>query len=185
MKTKINQLNKRRIAGLAVCCAAVSFFAPGATQAAPEETLNPETVAAVEKFMATMKVKESMGPALEGVKKMQMAMLNQQGLSEEQKIATGKIMEASMGEVEKLMSWENIGSMLVRVYAQVFTTEEVNDLNKLFETPAGQVYVNKQTELQLATMQEMQKIMTDIMPKIQAKTKEAVKQALEQEAQKK
>ncbi|MCF6312457.1 MAG: DUF2059 domain-containing protein [Verrucomicrobiales bacterium] len=176
---------KNRISGLAVCFATVLLFSLVSTQAAPEEALNPETVAAVEKFMTTMKVKENMAPALEGVKNMQMAMLDQQGLSEEEKISAKKIMEVSMGEVEKMLSWENIGAMMVRVYAKVFTTEEVNDLIKLFETPAGQVYVNKQMELQQASMQEMQKIMIDIMPKIQAKTKEAVKQAMEQEAEKK
>lgn len=185
MKTNINQSMKGLVSALAICCATVFLFGPATTQAAPEQALNPETVAAVEKFMVTMKVEENMAPILESVKKMQNSMLDQQQLSDKQKAIAKKSMAASMSEVEKMMSWDNIGAMLVRVYAKVFTTEEVNDLIKLFESPAGQVYVNKQSELQQASMQEMQKIMMDIMPKIQAKAKEAVKKALEEDAQNK
>lgn len=188
MKTNINQsMNglKKQLSGLAICCATVFCVGLAPMQAAPDEKLNPETVAAVEKFMVTMKVRESMKPALAGVKKMQDAMIEQQQISDEQKAATRKLIAASMGEIEEMMSWDSIGPVFVRAYAKVFTTEEINGLIKLFETPAGQVFVNKQIALQQATMKEMQTIMMEIMPKIQAKTKEAIEKALEEDAQNK
>ena len=121
------------------------------------------------------------GPALEGVKKMQGAMLDQQQLSEEEKASAKEIMAASMKEVEKAMSWGNIETIMVNAYAEVFTTKELTDLNALFLSPAGQTFVEKQPELQAATMKEMQSIMMDLMPKIQKRTEEAIERVKNQQ----
>ena len=171
----------RAIAAVAITCASVFIFTSLPAKAAPADAPNPETLAAAKKLLATMKVKESMEPVLTGMRKMQDAMIDKQQLTPEQKTAAREVMKASMGEIEKVLSWDSIGTLMARVYAKVFTTEEVNDLITLFESPAGQVFVKKQVELQMATMQEMQKIMVDLMPKIQEQTKAAIERAKAQE----
>ena len=146
--------------------------------AAPEEVkIDPEVAAAAKTLMATMKVEEGMGPALEGVKNMQNAMLEQQGLSEDEIASAKEIMAVSMEETEKALAWENLEGLMVRAYASVFTKAEIDGLIALFETPAGQAYIAKQGQLQAATMREMQTVMMDLMPKIQEKTAAAIKRA--------
>ena len=63
----------------AVACAACVL---SAAIAAPEETepLDPETVAAVKTLMKTLQVEKQMGPVMEGMKKMQDSMIEQQEL---------------------------------------------------------------------------------------------------------
>ena len=166
----MKKLTTRLIA--VVACAA---FALTVAVAAPDEKKpDPETAAAVKDLMTTLKVQEQMGPVLSGIKQMQMAMLDQQQLSDDEKKAARELMSASMDEVESVLDWKNLEGVMVRAYASVFTTEEVKALNEMFLTPAGQTFVEKQPELQAATMGEMQTIMAELMPRIQKKTQEAI-----------
>lgn len=178
---KTNTLRK-----LAFSCLAALTLSSLPAMAAPEEVkIDPEVAAAAKTLMATMKVEEGMGPALEGVKNMQNAMLEQQGLSEDE-IATAKeIMAVSMEETEKALAWENLEGLMVRAYASVFTKAEIDGLIGMFETPEGQAYIAKQGQLQAATMREMQTIMMDLMPKIQEKTTAAIERAKNKKKNKK
>ena len=91
--------------------------------------------------------------------------------------AGGVKLAASMDEVESALSWENLEGVMVRAYASVFTRAEVENLNQMFQSPAGQAYVAKQSDLQAATMREMETIMIDLMPRIQKKTQAAIERA--------
>ena len=138
---------------------------------------DPEIAAAAKRLLTVMKVKEQMAPALDSVTQMQDAMLQQQGLTEEQKKIALETMEASLSEVRKVMAWETIEPMFVRIYSGIFTAAELNRLSDFFESADGQVFVEKQPAIQAATMAEMQKLMMQIMPAIQQKTQAAIEKA--------
>lgn len=138
---------------------------------------DPETAAAAKRLLAVMKIREQMAPALDNVVQMQDAILDQQGLTDDQKAAAKEIMETSMAETRKAMAWETIEPMFVRIYSGIFTAGELNSLSDFFEGPDGKVFVDKQPAVQAATMQEMQKLMMDIMPAIQEKTRAAIEKA--------
>ena len=179
MKSNTRTRFTRALQGSALTLAAAASFAlalPGQAQDAAAEP-SAETVAAAKQLLVTLEVKKTLEPALAGVKQMQSAMIEQQNLTPEQKDAAADIMAASMEEVEKLLAWDNLEAMMIRIYSKVFSAEEITALIKLFESPTGQAYVKKQPELQAATMMEMQKMMVDLIPTIQAKTQEAVERA--------
>lgn len=180
MKTPTGKFFASAAIAAAIGCAVLAQSSSPAL-AAPDDQATPaidaDTAAAAKALMDTMKVEQQMGPAFEGVKSMQNAMLDQQKLSPEQLKAAKDIMAVSMAETEKAMAWENIEGTMVRAYASVFTTEEIEGLIALFKSPAGQVFIAKQGQLQAATMREMQTIMMDLMPKIQQKTAEAIERA--------
>ena len=144
--------------------------------AASVESADPEAAAAARRLMEVLELEDQMGPMLGQVTQMQEAMFAQQNFSEQQKAATRQLMAVSMAEVEKAMAWENLEKMMVKVYAGVFTREELDDLTALFETPAGQCFVEKQPKLQAAMMAEMQVLMMRLMPDIQQKTRQAMQQ---------
>jgi hypothetical protein len=166
-----------------LACASIATLS--AFAAPEEESADPDTVAAAKALMATLKVEEQMGPSLAGVMNMQNSLLEQQNLSEEELKSAKEMMQVSMKEVEKALSWKNLEPIMVNAYTSVFTTAELEGLIELFETPAGQAYIAKQGELQAATMQEMQTIMGDLMPKIQQKVEAAIKRAKKKKANKK
>ena len=171
MKTK---LPSPRIIGIALIFALFALVNPGI---AVDETaeLDPETVEAAKRLMTTMKVKEQMAPSLEHVQSMQDSILDQQtNLTDEQKAVAKETARASMSEMMKVLAWENMEPMFIRVYASVFSADELNRLNEYFASKDGQVYVNKQPKLQAAMVAEMGKMMGAIMPKIQEKTQEAI-----------
>lgn len=160
-----------------IAAVAISLGLATQSRAQDQSTPNPELVTAVKQLLATLEVQKTLEPALAGIKKMQAAMLDQQNLSEEEKKAAAEIMAVSMEEVEKVLAWESMEAMMIRIYSAVFTAEEIKELITLFESPTGQAYIKKQPELQVATMQEMQKMMVSLMPQIQEKTKAAVERA--------
>lgn len=142
-----------------------------------ENEIDPEVSTAAKQLLETLEVRKSLEPALAGITQMQEALLNQQNLDDEQIKKAREIMAISMEEAEKALEWENLEGMFVRIYSKVFSAEEINELIKLFESPTGKAYIKKQPELQAATMQEMQTLMLELMPKIQEKTKEAIERA--------
>ena len=152
----------------------VCLLTVAAQHSAFSADLDPAAVAAAKKMMSVMEIQKQMAPAMEGMKQMQNAMLDQQGLSDEQKAQALELMEASTAEVEKILNWENLEPMLVRVYVSTFSADEMNRLSAFFESPDGRVFVEKQPQLQAAMMMEMQKLMTTLMPKIQKSTQEAI-----------
>lgn len=149
--------------------------------AADEEKEAP-TESAAKRLMKVMQVEKQMAPMWENMKGMQDAMLDQQNLTNDEKEQAREIMAASMEEVEKALSWENLEPMMVRVYAATFTAEEMDKMSDFFESPDGQTYVEKQPNLQQAMMTEMQTLMTDLMPKIQQRTQEAIERIQSGEA---
>ncbi|MFK5923800.1 MAG: DUF2059 domain-containing protein [Verrucomicrobiota bacterium] len=161
------------------------LFGRGWVNAAPGEEPDPETIAAVEKFMRVMKVKEGLDPTIKSMEKMRDSLIDQEEISDEEKREAKREAEKLSGDIVKMMTWDHIGPSLVRVYAKVFTTQEVNGLIELFESPAGQVYVEKQEELRWATMEEMQKVVLELMPKLKKKVKEAVGKVEKESAEKK
>lgn len=165
MKTRI----KKSLITLTACLLTVA-----AQHSAFSADPDPAAVEAAKKMMSVMEVQKQMAPAMEGMKQMQSAMLDQQGLSDEQKAQALELMEASTAEVDKILNWENMEPMLVRVYVSTFSADEMNRLSAFFESPDGRVFVEKQPQLQAAMMMEMQKLMTTLMPKIQKSTQEAI-----------
>lgn len=134
---------------------------------------DPERLAAADKLLRLFKVDENMGAAFDQVEKIQVSMLEQQQLDEEAKARAVAAMEESMSATREEFTWDKIGSMFVEIYAEVFTKEELDDLIKFYESPIGIKFIQKQPQLQAATMKRMQGMMTELMPKITEKVKAA------------
>lgn len=73
-----------------------------------------------------------------------------------------KVLKMMMEE----LSWKNIKDEYAKIYADVFTADEMKDLIKFYESPAGQAFVKKQPELTQRSMILTQQLMMKIMPKM-------------------
>ena len=98
------------------------------------------------------------------------------GLQAEQ---TKKMMDKMMDMFAEEMKWEKIKADYIELYAETFSTAELEDLVVFYRSPAGKALVAKQPELARKSMEMSQKSMVRLMPKIIAMTAEATKETVE------
>ncbi len=139
--------------------------------------VDPEHKAAADKLLRTLNIDENMKMAFRQMERMQEQMIARDAKSPEEKAKAETAMKAAMRSTEEEFSWDKIGPMFVDVYAEVFTKEELEQLTNFYESPIGQKFVEKQPQLQVATMKRMQALMKEIMPKIQSRVKTAMEEA--------
>ena len=85
-------------------------------------------------------------------------------MTPEAKAAFTKQMAKSMAAAKEAMSWDSIKPIFVKIYADNFDETELQGMIAFYNTPVGQKWIEKQPDIQAATMQAM----GQLMPKIQA-----------------
>lgn len=111
-----------------------------------------------------LNLQKMMDTAFDAMPKMQQQMMAGQKMTPEQQEKFNQQMQASMQTVKKELSWDTIKPMFVKIYADNFDEGELQGLIDFYKTPVGQAWIQKQPQVQAATMQAM----GQIMPKIQA-----------------
>jgi hypothetical protein len=66
------------------------------------------------------------------------------------------------------MSWDKIKEPMIKIYSQVYTKAEIDELNVFYQSPLGQKMIKKMPEVMQATMQVMQEFAQSMIPKMQA-----------------
>ena len=102
--------------------------------------------------------------AFDSMPKMQEQMFASQKMSPDQQAKFSKQMQASMDAAKKVMNWDSIKPIFVKIYADNFDEAELAGLIAFYKTPVGQKWIEKQPQIQAATVQAM----AQIMPKLQA-----------------
>ena len=85
----------------------------------------------------------------------------------------GKAMQDKMfALIESEMSWDKMRAEYAKLYADVFTPEEVKGLIAFYKSPSGQAFLDKQPILMQKTMEMAQKRIMNLTPKIQEMIKQ-------------
>lgn len=112
-----------------------------------------------------LNLQKTMDAAFDAMPKMmQQQMTASQKMTPEQQEAFNKQMQTSMQTVKKELSWDTIKPIFIKIYSDNFDEGELQGLIDFYKTPVGQAWIQKQPQVQAATMQAM----GQIMPKIQA-----------------
>ena len=120
-----------------------------------------------------LNMQKMMDSTFDAIPKMQQQMMGSQKMTPEQQDKFNKQMQTSMQSVKKLMGWDTIKPMFVKIYADNFDEGELRGLIDFYKTPVGQAWIQKQPQIQAATMQAM----SQIMPKIQAEMMKSLTQS--------
>ena len=64
-------------------------------------------------------------------------------------------------------SWDKMKADFIKLYADVYSEEELRGVIAFYKSPVGQKLLEKTPEMMKASMQLMQKKMMEIMPKVQ------------------
>lgn len=66
----------------------------------------------------------------------------------------------------KYFSWDVIGPEFVRIYTEVFSAEDLQRINKFYQSDSGRLMLDKQPALMGKTMEVMQKLNEKNLPKM-------------------
>ncbi len=162
----------KKILLLSLLCTCSFLFQTHAQDS--QNTPSPQSVALAEELMTLFQIDKSMEAALQQVTQMQAKMLDSQNLSAEAKARQQQVMKVVLEETQASFAWEKIKPTFIGIYAETFTPEELQGMIAFFKTPIGQKWIEKQPQLQAATMQKMQSLIMSMQPKMQ----EAIKRSL-------
>ncbi len=153
--------------------AAATMFAVGAHAA-------PPSTESIEKLMAVThveKMQEAMRPQVQAMMKamMDQAMKGQTVTAEQQKILDQFIAKAAAITSEET-DFSKMKPMFIEIYGANLTQEDVDGLIAFYQTPTGQVVINKMPLIMQAIMKEMPKRMIPMLQKVQAAAQEMQEQ---------
>lgn len=91
----------------------------------------------------------------------------QQQAIERLKNKLGALLQANMG-------WKKLEPLYLRLYQETFTEEEITGMLSFYSTPAGQALINKMPVLMQKSMQELPRMVTELMPEMKKINEEFV-----------
>ncbi|MDT8390480.1 MAG: DUF2059 domain-containing protein [Lentisphaeria bacterium] len=128
-----------------------------------------------------MQMTKAMDASFDQIVRFSEQMVDAQNLSAEEaakaKESSKKAMEITFAKVKNI-DWV---TMFSEIYAEVFTTKELQDLIDFYLSPIGQKMIEKQPQLMQATMQKMQVEMGKIMPDLQRDIQKAIEEAKQED----
>ncbi len=145
---------------LPVCAAAV--FSLFAVTCSAQDVSKKEALAS--ELVDLLNVKSRLDTAFEAAPKLQQQMMDTQRFSPEQRESIRKHVQASMEAVKRSMNWQTMKPAFVKIYADAFDESDLEGMIVYYKGPVGQKWIEKQPQIQAATMQ----VIGQIIPQIQA-----------------
>jgi len=151
----------------------IAIFGLGLSLQAQESNQSQSAVLA-EELLSLLNVQKTMDTALQQISKMQDQSPSLAGATPQAKEMQQKIREAINAETKAMMNWETIKPTFISIYSETFTPDELQGMITFYKSPIGQKWLEKQPQLQMATMQKMQTIMAEMQPKMQETIKRVI-----------
>ena len=158
---------------------ALAIFALG-TLLQAQEKQSSESAVLAEELLTLLNVQKNIDTVLQQLTKVQEQSAVATSATPGAKEMQQKMRETMNAEIKSIVNWDTIKPMFISIYSETFTPEELQGMIAFYKTPIGQKWLEKQPQLQMATMQKMQSIMAEAQPKMQ----EAIKRAMQVEAPK-
>ena len=153
---------------------ALSIFAFGAVLQA-QETQPSQGAVLAEELLTLLNVQKNLDATFSQISKMRDQSSSSTNATAEVKEMQQKMRETMDSEMKAMVNWDKIKPIFISIYSETFTPEELQGMIAFYKTPIGQKWLEKQPQVQMATMQKMQSIMAEAVPKMQ----EAMKRAME------
>ena len=166
----------RKLTVILMMAMALALVARGNPTPASEDAVQRR--GAAEKLLTLFNMDATYDQAMKQAMNMAIVMIDAQDIPEAEKVNARKAVEASITVSMEKFSWKRMKSIFLDIYAEILSLEELEGLIAFYESPIGQKFLKKQPQLSLATMEQMQLLMQEMMPDLQ----KAVDKALELEA---
>lgn len=141
----------------------------------------PPTDAQIDRLLETLDMQRTLDEMFVQIESMGSAM-GQQMLGEdatpEQRAALEKTMRQQRASMRRVMSWETLGPIYRKVYARLFTGEEVEAMIAFYGSDTGRSIMRKMPQAMQLSMEEMQPMMQTLI----AEMKQNIEADLQQSA---
>ncbi|GGC82870.1 DUF2059 domain-containing protein [Undibacterium terreum] len=146
-----------------VTFAAATLFSLSACAAPP----SPESLEKLFAVMHVERILDAIRPQTEAAMKVMLnqAMKGQTLTADQQKVLDNFWVKANAINREE-MTMEKLKPLYVRVYSASLEQEDVDGLIAFYESPTGQVFINKMPRITQGIMSEMPQLMAPLMQKI-------------------
>ena len=135
-----------------------------------------------EEILTLTNVAERTQAMFDNLKQMQIAQIDSMKLPPEAHNLANTYREKLSEIMSQEMSWAKVKDDYIKVYAEIFTVEELRDIVAFYKTPTGQAFIRKTPKLLEQSMQVAQRHLQNVAPKIQELRKQMIEEA---EAQRK
>ncbi len=144
------------------------MFSFGLLISAQDKIARPD----IDELLTLTRVQQMSESAIEQMKNMMAGVAKQTNISPDAVEKSKDMQDKMFALIESEMSWDKMRAEYAKVYAEVFTPEEVKGLIAFYKSPSGQAFLDKQPILMQKTMEMAQKRMMDLTPKIQGMIKQ-------------
>ena len=146
---------------------ATGFAVTPVVAAEPQQAAAQEASAAdIDRLLEVMDMQSVMGNMLKQMGEVQEATIAQAfgaNLSDKDKAEMSDFMRRTQAKVQTLLSWDKLEPILRRVYAKLFTSQEVAAMIAFYGSTEGQSILKKSPQAMALTAQEMQPLMQGMM----------------------
>lgn len=140
----------------------------------------PPTDAQIDRMLETMDMRRTMDEMFVQIESMGDSM-GQQMLGEdatpEQRASLEKTMTRQRASMRKIMSWDTLGPIYRKIYARLFTGEEVEAMIAFYGSENGRSIMRKMPQAMQLSMQEMQPIMETMIAEMKQNIEAEIEQS--------
>jgi uncharacterized protein len=101
------------------------------------------------------------------------AMMQQLGVQERDRPLIERYNEKLTALMLEQLGWDKLEQPMIDIYARVYTEQELREVTKFYQSPAGQSFLTKMPDLLRESMQLAQQNMQTVLPKLKALEQEA------------
>ena len=138
----------------------------------------PASVASIERFLVLTEVEKNLEGAQQYSEQMMQESLREQNqrrmLSPDVQNKMRDAMQKSAKAMRDEMSWANMKPLMVRIYVESFTQEEMDGLIAFYESPAGKAFTKKMPVVMEKSMMLMQERVGPMMQRMESAMREAM-----------
>lgn len=157
---------------LAAVLALTCIPAIAGNPAVESETASTQTSTAdVDRLLQVMDMKTMMAGMMQQMSDAQSKMVLQafdEQSSDTERARMQAVMDKTNAIVQEELSWTALEPVIRKVYAQVFSKDEVTAMITFYSSPEGTSILKKSPQAMTLTMQEMQPLMIATMEKVKA-----------------
>jgi hypothetical protein len=138
----------------------------------------PASAASIERFLVLTEAEKNLEAAQHYSERMMQEAMREQNqrrmLSPEVQNRMRDAMQKSAQAMREEMSWATMKPLMVKIYADSFTQEELDGLIAFYESPAGRAFTQKMPVVMERSMALMQDRIGPLMQRMESRMREAM-----------
>ena len=123
--------------------------------------------AKIEEMLKLTNGEKMIGQLFDQMKAMTTAQMDKTTVAPENRERVQQIQQRVLQLLQDTLSWDKMKPMMMQIYAETFTEEEIDGIVNFYKSPAGQAMIEKMPALMQRSMAMAQQRLAEVTPQIQ------------------